>query len=152
MIGSSVLHYRIEEKLGDGGMGVVYRATDTKLGRQVALKFLPAFVSTRPEEKARFLAEARTASKLDHPNIATIYEVNEADGKLFYAMSLVEGLTLKSLRQQGPVTHKQIIQIAIQIADGLAHAHERFVVHHHGDIRGPRKDPRFRPRQDGARR
>jgi serine/threonine protein kinase/tetratricopeptide (TPR) repeat protein len=129
MIGSSVLHYRIEEKLGDGGMGVVYRATDTKLGRQVALKFLPAFVSTRTEEKDRFLAEARTASKLDHPNIATIYEVNEADGKLFYAMSLVEGLTLKSLRQQGPVTHKQIIQIAIQIADGLTHAHERFVIH-----------------------
>jgi len=129
MIGTTILNYRIEEKLGDGGMGVVYRATDIKLGRQVALKFLPAFVSGRTEEKERFMAEARMASCLDHPNIATIYEVNEADGKLFYAMSLVEGLTLKSLRQQGPITHKQIIQIATQIADGLAHAHDHDVVH-----------------------
>ena len=129
MIGETILHYKIEERLAEGGMGVVYRATDTKLGRHVALKFLPAFVSQRPEEKARFLREARTASKLDHPNIATIFEVNEADGKVFYAMSLVEGVTLKDLRLQGPVTQKQIIQIAIQVADGLAHAHEREVIH-----------------------
>jgi serine/threonine protein kinase/tetratricopeptide (TPR) repeat protein len=129
MTGRTILHYQIEERLGEGGMGVVYRATDTKLGRKVALKFLPAFVSRRPEEKQRFLQEARTASGLDHPNIATIFEVNEADSKIFYAMSLVEGVTLKDLRLQGPVTQKQIIQIAIQVADGLAHAHERDVVH-----------------------
>jgi serine/threonine protein kinase/tetratricopeptide (TPR) repeat protein len=129
MIGTQILHYRIEERLGEGGMGVVYRATDTKLARQVALKFLPAFVSQRPDEKERLLREARTASALDHPNIATIYEINEAEGKLFYAMSLVEGVTLKALRRQGPVTHKQIIQIAAQVAHGLAHAHERGIVH-----------------------
>jgi non-specific serine/threonine protein kinase len=129
MIGTKILHYQIDERLGEGGMGVVYRATDTKLGRHVALKFLPAFVSERKEEKERFLREARTASLLDHPNIATIYEVNESDGKLFYAMSLVEGVTLKDLRRQGPVTNKQIIQIATQIADGLAHAHDRDIVH-----------------------
>lgn len=129
MIGETILHYKIEERLGEGGMGVVYRATDTKLGRQVALKFLPAFVSRRPEEKARFLQEARTASQLDHPNIATIFEVNEVDGKIFYAMTRVEGVTLKDLRAQGPVTQKQILQIAIQTADGLAHAHEREVIH-----------------------
>ena len=129
MIGKTILHYKIESRLGEGGMGVVYRATDNKLGRQVALKFLPAFVSQRPEEKERFLREARTASALDHPNISTIFEVNEAEGKIFYAMSLVEGLTLKDLRNRGPVTHKQIIEIGIQLADGLAHAHDRDVIH-----------------------
>jgi serine/threonine protein kinase/tetratricopeptide (TPR) repeat protein len=129
MKGETLLHYRIEERIGEGGMGVVYRATDTKLGRQVALKFLPAFVAHNPDEKARFLREAQTASKLDHPNIATIFEVNEIDDKVFYAMSLVEGVTLKDLRRQGPVTQKQVLQIAIQVADGLAHAHEREVVH-----------------------
>ena len=129
MIGRTILHYRIEERLGEGGMGVVYRATDTKLGRQVALKFLPAFVSRHPEEKERFLQEARTASSLNHPGIATIYEVNEADSQVFFAMSLVEGVTLKDLRSQGPITQKQIIQIATQVAEGLAHAHERSVVH-----------------------
>lgn len=129
MIGSNILHYRIEERLGEGGMGVVYRATDTKLGRQVALKFLPAFVSRRGEEKDRFLHEARTVSRLNHPNIATIFEVNEVDNKVFFAMSLVEGVTLKDLRSQGPLTQKQIIQIAIQVADGLAHAHDHDVVH-----------------------
>jgi serine/threonine protein kinase len=129
MTGSQISHYQIEERLGEGGMGVVYRALDTKLGRKVALKFLPAFVSQKEEEKARFLHEARTTSGLDHPNIATIYEVNEADDKIFYAMQLVEGVTLKDLRRQGPVTNKQIIQLATQVADGLAHAHDRDVVH-----------------------
>lgn len=129
MIGKTILHYKIESRLGEGGMGVVYRATDNKLGRQVALKFLPAFVSQRPEEKERFLREARTASALDHPNISTIFEVNEAEGMIFYSMSLVEGLTLKDLRNRGPVTHKQIIEIGIQLADGLAHAHDRDVIH-----------------------
>lgn len=129
MIGKTILHYTIESRLGEGGMGVVYRATDNKLGRQVALKFLPAFVSQRPEEKERFLREARIASALDHPNIATIFEVNESEGKIFYSMSLVEGLTLKDLRNRGPVTHKQIIKIGMQLADGLAHAHDRDVVH-----------------------
>lgn len=129
MIGRTIHHFRIEERLGEGGMGVVYRATDTKLGRQVALKFLPAFVSRRPEERERFLQEARTASRLNHPNIATIYEVNEADAKVYFAMSLVGGVTLKDLRTQGPLTQKQIIQIGIQVADGLAHAHEHDVVH-----------------------
>jgi len=129
MTGSQISHYQIEERLGEGGMGVVYRALDTKLGRKVALKFLPAFVSQKEEEKARFLHEARTTSGLDHPNIATIYEVNEADDKIFYAMQLVEGVTLKDLRRRGPVTNKQIIQLATQVADGLAHAHTRNVVH-----------------------
>ena len=105
MIGKKISHYQIVEKLGEGGMAAVYRAEDTKLHRQVALKFLPADALAREEDRSRFLAEARAVATLDHPNICTVHEINEADDFLFIAMAYVEGRDLKkTVDQDGPLS------------------------------------------------
>jgi len=129
VIGKTVSHYKILEKLGEGGMGVIYKAHDTKLDRDVALKFLPQHLTGDPIEKERFYHEARAASALNHPNIMTIYEINEHEGQLFIATELIEGKTLKEVVKSGPLTIKNVLDIAIQIGDGLASAHEKGIVH-----------------------
>ena len=127
MIGSTISHYKILEKLGEGGMGVVYKAQDTKLDRLVALKFLPEHVSAGPDELGRFLQEARAAAALNHPNICTIYGIEEADKKNFIVMEFVEGQTLHA--KKSSLSTKQALDIGIQIAEGLAAAHEKGIVH-----------------------
>ncbi len=127
MIGSTISHYKIIEKLGEGGMGVVYKAQDTKLERFVALKFLPAHMSGSEQDKARFLQEAQAAASLNHHNICTIYGIEEHEGQIFIAMELVEGQTLREMKQLFSV--KQAVDIGTQIADGLAAAHEKGIVH-----------------------
>ncbi|HLF19444.1 MAG TPA: serine/threonine-protein kinase, partial [Bacteroidota bacterium] len=130
MIGQTIYHYKILEKLGEGGMGVVYKAHDTKLDRTVALKFLPSYLGTDANEKERFHHEARAASTLLHANVAVIFEVNEHEDRLFLAMEYVEGQTLKKLVEQGePLSIKRVLDIAVQICDGMAAAHEKGVVH-----------------------
>ncbi|GMQ82233.1 MAG: hypothetical protein BMS9Abin05_1678 [Rhodothermia bacterium] len=130
MIGQTVSQYRIEEQLGEGGMGIVYRAVDTKLDRDVALKFLPPRLSTDPEAKARFVQEAKAASGLDHPNICTIYDIGETDdGRLFIAMAFYDGQTLKYELQSGAMAPEQAASIGAQIADGLRKAHSARMVH-----------------------
>lgn len=130
MIGTTISHYRILAKLGEGGMGVVYKAEDTKLGRTVALKFLPLELTRDPEAKARFIQEARAASALDHPNICTVHEIDEAnDGQLFIVMAHYEGETLKKKIERGPMPFEETIQIAIQVGQGLAKAHSQGIVH-----------------------
>ena len=129
MIGETVGHYEILEKLGSGGMGEVWLAEDTRLERQVALKFLPAEAITE-EEQTRFIREAKTASALDHPNICTIHEVNETDkGKTFIAMAYCDGETVKEKISQGPLELEEALDIAIQIGEGLARAHQEGIVH-----------------------
>ncbi len=137
MIGQIVSHYRILEKLGEGGMGVVYKAEDVKLKRPVALKFLPTNLTADPEAKERFIQEAQAASALDHPNICTIYEINEtAEGQLFIAMAYYGGETLQKKvgSWQSPVGSRQlaidkVIDIAMQIGKGLARAHQHGIFH-----------------------
>lgn len=130
MIGKTISHYQIEEQLGEGGMGIVYRAVDKKLKRQVALKFLPPQLSSDQDSKARFIQEAQAASSLDHPNICTIYEIGEAnDGRLFIAMSYYDGQTLKYLLEEGAMSPKRAGSIASQIAKGLQKAHDAGIVH-----------------------
>jgi eukaryotic-like serine/threonine-protein kinase len=129
MIGQTISHYKILEKLGEGGMGVVYKAHDTELDRTVALKFLPSYLTTDANEKERFYHEARAASALNHPNVTTIYEIKEHEGRLFLAMECVEGKTLKKLVEQDPLPIKRVLDLAIQACDGLAAAHEKGVVH-----------------------
>jgi eukaryotic-like serine/threonine-protein kinase len=128
--GQTVSHYRVAEKLGGGGMGVVHRAEDVKLRRSVALKFLPADLTGDDEAKRRFIIEAQAASALDHPNICTIYEVDETpDGQLFLAMAYYEGETLKKKIARGPLTIVDALDIAIQIGQGLGKAHAADIVH-----------------------
>ncbi len=127
MIGETISHYRILEELGRGGMGVVYKAEDTKLDRTVALKFLPSHLSSSEQEKARFIQEAKAASALNHPNVCTIFAIEEHDGQLFIAMEFVDGQTLRE--KCVSVNFKQAIDIGIQIADGLTAAHEKGIVH-----------------------
>jgi len=129
-VGRAVSHYRILEHLGGGGMGIVYRAEDTRLGRAVALKFLPPELTRDPEAKARFLQEARAASALDHPNICTIHEIGEtADGQLFLAMACYRGATLKRRLAGGPLPFAEVVDLGLQICRGLAEAHRHGIVH-----------------------
>ena len=130
MIGRIVSHYRIVEKIGKGGMGVVYRAEDTKLGRPVALKFLPPELTRDSQAKTRFIQEARAASALDHPNICNIHEIDETEeGAIFIAMACYEGESLEDRIARGPLEIGEAVDIAAQIARGLAKAHERGIVH-----------------------
>ncbi len=130
MIGQTISHYKILEKLGGGGMGVVYKAEDIKLKRPVALKFLPFDLTRDEEAKERFIHEAQTASALDHPNICTIYEIDESqDGQMFIAMAYYDGETLKKKIASGNLQVANAIDIAIQIAQGLARAHEAGITH-----------------------
>ena len=129
MIGKTISQYRILEKLGEGGMGVVYKARDTRLNRTVALKFLPEELTRNPEAEERFVHEAQAASALNHPGINTIHEINEADGQTYIAMAYIEGRSLREMLESGPLELERALDIAIQIADGLQEAHERGIVH-----------------------
>src|SRR5437660_8278445 len=129
MIGTTLSHYRVLEKLGDGGMGVVYLAEDIELGRKVALKFLPPDVTPTRESEERLLREARAASALNHPHICTVYEVGRHDGQPFIAMECLEGETVKHRIQQGPLAIAAVVDLAIQIADALETAHASGIIH-----------------------
>jgi serine/threonine protein kinase len=129
MIGRTISHYRITDKLGEGGMGIVYRAQDLRLQRTVALKFLSPYSLDETENRERFLREARAAASLDHPNVCTVYETAEVDGQAFLAMAFIEGQTVKEKIAQRPLKLDEALDIALQAGEGLRAAHEKGIVH-----------------------
>ncbi|MGB2980434.1 MAG: serine/threonine-protein kinase, partial [Candidatus Zixiibacteriota bacterium] len=129
MIGKTISHYKVIEKLGEGGMGEVYLAEDTKLNRQVALKFLPSRLASDESFKARFKREARAAAGLNHPNIITVHEVAEYENQPFIAMEYVEGQSLKEVITGKDLSVEEVLDIGLQISDGLAKAHQAGIVH-----------------------
>src|SRR6266545_4294739 len=126
---TTISHYRLEAELGRGGMGVVYRAVDTRLGRAVAIKMLPAGATADPDRNRRFVQEARAASALNHPHIVTIYDIDEEQGETFIAMELVEGMPLDRLLAQGPLPVVRALEYGAQIAGALGAAHAGGIIH-----------------------
>ena len=129
MIGKSILHYKILEKLGEGGMGVVYLAEDTKLDRKVAIKFLPHYIAINSEKRERFKIEAKAAAALNHPNIATIYAIEESKDQIFIVMEFIDGVELKDKIKSNLLPIDKAINLSIQIAEGLEAAHKKGIVH-----------------------
>jgi serine/threonine protein kinase len=129
MIGRTLSHYKVLDELSRGGMGIVYRALDTKLDREVALKVLPPELVADPERKRRFIQEAKAAAKLNHPHIGMVFEIDDADGTTFIAMELIRGEPLKDVMNKGRLSPTRALELATEVAEGLALAHDKGIVH-----------------------